>query len=200
MANLGSDNTPVSGELFGLPSGWTLTENNDGEAVFEDSGGNVVLRRDATDGEWVTDTVNADSIDVDSLNNADTSAAAENEVLRKGPSGTDLFFSGIDAGVDYQFKEFTASTTWSKPTDATWVLLDMVSGGGGGGADCSACGRIANHASSSSTARSPWSAMVRSSSSSNRASARSCGVFFRSGGSSIKTSFPAPGLPGPGGL
>lgn len=67
MAKLGSDNTPISGELFGLPSGWTLTENADGEAVFEDSGGNVVLRRDATNGEWVTDSINAGSADLGSI-------------------------------------------------------------------------------------------------------------------------------------
>lgn len=61
------DANNVNGDAFGLPSGWTLTENNDGEAVFEDSGGNVVLRRDATNGEWVTDTVNANSISTDAL-------------------------------------------------------------------------------------------------------------------------------------
>ena len=73
------DAVNVNGDAFGLPSGWTLTENTNGEAVFEDSGGNVVLRRDATNGEWVTDTVNADSIStgnarittVSAINNAE---------------------------------------------------------------------------------------------------------------------------------
>ena len=58
-----SPNSVVSG-LFGLPSGWTLTENDDSEAVFEDSGGNVVLRRDATNGEWVTDSIDAETATV----------------------------------------------------------------------------------------------------------------------------------------
>jgi len=61
MSNLGDSNTPISGELFDLPSGWTLTENNDGEAVFEDTQGNVVLRRDATNNKWVTDEIDASS-------------------------------------------------------------------------------------------------------------------------------------------
>jgi len=61
MSNLGDSNTPISGELFSLPSGWSLTENNDGEAVFEDTNGNVVLRRDATNNKWVTDEIDASS-------------------------------------------------------------------------------------------------------------------------------------------
>ena len=64
MANLGSDDTPIVGESFGLPSGWSLTENADGEVVIEDSGGNVVFRRDETAGEWVTDSIDAESVDV----------------------------------------------------------------------------------------------------------------------------------------
>lgn len=66
MSNLGDSNTPISGDLFGLPSGWTLTENNDGEAVFEDTQGNVVLRRDATNNKWVTDEIDASSATLDS--------------------------------------------------------------------------------------------------------------------------------------
>ena len=66
MANLGSDDTPIVGESFGLPSGWALTENGDGEIVIEDSGGNVVFRRDETAGEWVTDSIDAESVDVES--------------------------------------------------------------------------------------------------------------------------------------
>lgn len=64
MANLGSNDTPIVGESFGLPSGWSLTENADGEVVIEDSGGNVVFRRDETAGEWVTDSINAESVSV----------------------------------------------------------------------------------------------------------------------------------------
>ena len=71
MSNLGDSNTPISGELFGLPSGWTLTENNDGEAVFEDTQGNVVLRRDATNNRWVTDEIDASSATLDNAVAAD---------------------------------------------------------------------------------------------------------------------------------
>ena len=67
MANLGSDDTPIAGESFGLPSGWSITENAAGEVVIEDSGGNVVFRRDETAGEWVTDSIGADSIDAEDL-------------------------------------------------------------------------------------------------------------------------------------
>ena len=67
MANLGSDDTPIVGESFGLPSGWALVENADGEIVIEDSGGNVVFRRDETAGEWVTDSIDAGSINTDAL-------------------------------------------------------------------------------------------------------------------------------------
>ena len=65
MANLGSTDTPIAGESFGLPSGWALTENAAGEVVIEDSGGNVVFRRDETAGEWVTDSIDAESVDVE---------------------------------------------------------------------------------------------------------------------------------------
>ena len=65
MSNLGDSNTPVEGESFGLPSGWALVENADGEVVIEDSGGNVVFRRDETAGKWVTDSIDAESVDMD---------------------------------------------------------------------------------------------------------------------------------------
>ena len=65
MANLGSDDTPIAGESFGLPSGWSLTENAAGEVVIEDSGSNVVFRRDETAGEWVTDSIDAQSATVE---------------------------------------------------------------------------------------------------------------------------------------
>ena len=67
MANLGSDDTPIVGESFGLPSGWSITENGDGEVVIEDSGANVVFRRDETAGEWVTDSIDAESVSTEQL-------------------------------------------------------------------------------------------------------------------------------------
>ena len=67
MANLGSDDTPIAGESFGLPSGWALTENAAGEVVIEDSGANVVFRRDETAGEWVTDSIDANQVTTERL-------------------------------------------------------------------------------------------------------------------------------------
>ena len=72
MANLGSDDTPIVGESFGLPSGWSITENADGEVVIEDSGANVVLRRDETAGEWVTDSIDAESVSTENLDTGRT--------------------------------------------------------------------------------------------------------------------------------
>ena len=76
MANLGSDDTPIVGESFGLPSGWAITENADGEVVIEDSGGNVVFRRDETAGEWVTDSIDAESVSVE---DAESDRIVEND-------------------------------------------------------------------------------------------------------------------------
>ena len=49
MANLGSDNTPVEGESFGLPSGYSFDEEN-GDLVIRDTDGTVAMRR--ADGTW----------------------------------------------------------------------------------------------------------------------------------------------------
>ena len=44
MANLGSDNTPVEGESFGLPSGYSFDEEG-GDLVIRDTDGTVAMRR-----------------------------------------------------------------------------------------------------------------------------------------------------------
>ena len=44
MANLGSDNTPIEGESFGLPSGYAVDEEN-GDLVIRDTDGTVAMRR-----------------------------------------------------------------------------------------------------------------------------------------------------------
>ena len=49
MANLGSDNTPIEGESFGLPSGYSFDEEN-GDLVIRDTDGTVAMRR--ADGTW----------------------------------------------------------------------------------------------------------------------------------------------------
>ena len=86
MANLGSDDTPIVGESFGLPSGWALTENDDGEIVIEDSGGNAVFRRDETAGEWVTDSIDAESVSVGS-GTIGQEATSPDEIVRLSQLG-----------------------------------------------------------------------------------------------------------------
>ena len=49
MANLGSENTPIEGESFGLPSGYSFDEEND-DLVIRDTDGTVAMRR--ADGTW----------------------------------------------------------------------------------------------------------------------------------------------------
>ena len=44
MANLGSENTPIEGESFGLPSGYSFDEEG-GDLVIRDTDGTVVMRR-----------------------------------------------------------------------------------------------------------------------------------------------------------
>ena len=51
MANLGSDNTPIEGESFGLPSGFSIDENN-GNLAIRDTNGNVVAEWDETNTQW----------------------------------------------------------------------------------------------------------------------------------------------------
>ena len=52
----------------------------------------------------------------------------------KTVNGTTLLGSGDlpVAGVDNTFTEFTASGTWTKSTDATWVYVEAIGGGCGG--------------------------------------------------------------------
>lgn len=63
MANLGSSNTPISGESFDLPSGWSFEENVDGEVIIIDSGGTTIGRRDETNGKWVFDSIVSDTLE-----------------------------------------------------------------------------------------------------------------------------------------
>jgi len=129
MSNLGDSNTPISGELFGLPSGWNLTENNDGEAVFEDTQGNVVLRRDATNNRWVTDEIDASSATLDVLNTADLASASQGELLQISESPPQLDATSINVG---------ASSTVTAPDESPpsvgdrgdlWTPLINVGGG-----------------------------------------------------------------------
>ena len=51
MANLGDNNTPVEGESFGLPSGFSIDENS-GNLAIRDTNGNVVAEWDETNAQW----------------------------------------------------------------------------------------------------------------------------------------------------
>lgn len=61
MSNLGSSGTPVKGESFSLPDGHSF-DNDGGDLVWKDSNGNVVARWDETNGEFVTDAINASTV------------------------------------------------------------------------------------------------------------------------------------------
>jgi len=68
MPNLGSSDTPVEGQSFGLPAGAELGEDN-GELVIKDSSGTIILRRNETASEWQfegTDLSGINAIDVGS--------------------------------------------------------------------------------------------------------------------------------------
>ena len=68
MPNLGSSDTPVEGQSFGLPAGAELGEDN-GELVIKDSSGTIILRRNETASEWQfegTDLTGINSIDASS--------------------------------------------------------------------------------------------------------------------------------------
>lgn len=57
MAELGSEDTQVEGQSFGLPSGFSWGEDA-GDLVAFDSNGNVALRYDesaGTNGEWAVE-------------------------------------------------------------------------------------------------------------------------------------------------
>ena len=106
MSNLGDSNTPLEGESFGLPSGWSITENADGEVVIEDSGANVVLRRDETAGEWVTDSIDASSINTEqaTIGNIDQLVEIETVTWDRDPSETNTVdLSGYSKPIVLEF-------------------------------------------------------------------------------------------------
>ena len=73
MANLGSDNTPVEGESFGLPSGFSIDEDS-GNLAIRDTNGNVVAKWDEGNAQW--DFANNTLNNVDALNSNSVSTGA----------------------------------------------------------------------------------------------------------------------------
>ena len=92
MANLGSINTPISGESFDLPSGWSIDENQDGEVVIRDSQENVIFRRDESNNEWVTDEINANALSADTRLDGPTASEGDVVTLPNNPDVVPIFF------------------------------------------------------------------------------------------------------------
>ena len=75
MANLGDNNTPVEGESFGLPSGFSIDEDS-GNLAIRDTNGNVVAKWDETNAQWdfANNTLNnVDALDSNSVNTEEQS-------------------------------------------------------------------------------------------------------------------------------
>ena len=76
MANLGSDNTPIEGESFGLPSGFSIDEDG-GNLAIRDTNGNVVAKWDEGNTQWDfanntlnnVDAVNSNSVNTEQIGN-----------------------------------------------------------------------------------------------------------------------------------
>ena len=101
MANLGDNNTPVEGESFGLPSGFSIDENS-GNLAIRDINGNVVAEWDETNAEW--DFANNTLNNVDALN----SNSVNTEQLKNNPHAP----------------EGMSSTRYSRPEEGEPILGD----------------------------------------------------------------------------
>jgi len=83
MPNLGSSDTPVEGQSFGLPAGAELGEDN-GELVIKDSNGTIILRRNETESEW-----QFEGTDLSGINAIDASSASVNDLQFAASNPTD---------------------------------------------------------------------------------------------------------------
>ena len=84
MANLGSENTPIEGESFGLPSGYSFDEEG-GDLVIRDTDGTVAMRR--ADGTWELESDLAlNENDISGVGAFDSESVNTGEVIHEGPS------------------------------------------------------------------------------------------------------------------
>jgi 3D (Asp-Asp-Asp) domain-containing protein len=96
MSNLGSSTTPISGESFDLPSGWSIEENGSNEVVITDSGGNTIGRRYETNGQWVFDSIVSDTLEAtDELGNPTYPTLSD--VPTNLPEGTQVYVKDENA-------------------------------------------------------------------------------------------------------
>ena len=103
MANLGSENTPIEGESFGLPSGYSFDEEN-GDLVIRDTDGTVAMRR--ADGTWELESglaLNENDIsgvggfDSESVNTEEASITGKSDISYSVPSDFDTLQSALKA-------------------------------------------------------------------------------------------------------
>ena len=80
MANLGDNNTPVEGESFGLPSGFSIDEDS-GNLAIRDTNGNVVAKWDEGNTQWDFANNTLNNVDALNSNSVNTDSAAINDVL-----------------------------------------------------------------------------------------------------------------------
>ena len=97
MANLGSDNTPIEGESFGLPSGFSIDENS-GNLAIRDTNGNVVAEWDETNAQW--DFANNTLNNVDALNSNSVSTESVETDFTNAKAATSSEFNGFGIGGD----------------------------------------------------------------------------------------------------
>ena len=125
MANLGSDNTPIEGESFGLPSGYAVDEEN-GDLVIRDTDGTVVMRR-ADGAAWQlegSDISGVGAFDSESINTGKADITSETFVkANRNTTATDVtagtFTNIANNEVADNLDEFNSSFQFV-PSESGW--------------------------------------------------------------------------------
>ena len=141
MPNLGSSDTPVEGESFGLPAGAELTEDANGNLAIADSSGSIVLVRDETAGQWDLNNnslTGINAIDASSINTTDVVSESvstgdisigESRVTATDasdlvqPDGTKIELLGQDYAVDEIANRITIEGTHSSTASSSGSSL-----------------------------------------------------------------------------